>query len=228
MREYERMISGQAYDPSDMELRQLGQKGRLAMERYNALSRTEKEARYQILKETFAAIGQRCHIESPFYVDYGCNISVGEYFYANFDCIMLDVAPITIGRNVMFGPRVSLYTATHPLDAGVRNRIIEFGKPITIGDECWLGGNVVVNPGVTIGDECWLGGNVVVNPGVTIGPRTVVASGSVVTKDLPADVLAAGNPARIIRTLGQEERLHWEAVEADYFASKAAEEGKRD
>ncbi len=180
------------------------------MERYNALSRTEKEARYQILKETFAAIGQRCHIESPFYVDYGCNISVGEYFYANFDCIMLDVAPITIGRNVMFGPRVSLYTATHPLDAGVRNRVIELAKPISIGDECWLGGNVVVNPGVTI------------------GPRTVVASGSVVTKDLPADVLAAGNPARIIRTLGQEERLHWEAVEADYFASKTAEEGNRD
>ena len=127
MREYERMISGQAYDPSDMELRQLGLKGRLAMERYNALSRTEKEARYQILKDTFAAIGQRCHIESPFYVDYGCNISVGEYFYANFDCIMLDVAPITIGRNVMFGPRVSLYTATHPLDAGVRNRGFGFG-----------------------------------------------------------------------------------------------------
>ena len=205
--EYERMIRGELYNPANPQLQALAQKGRLAMERYNQLSRTEVAQRRQILAETLGEIGEKCHIESPFRVDYGCNIQIGDVFYANFDCIMLDVAPITIGKHVMFGPRVSLYTATHPLDAGVRNRVVEYGKPITIGDYCWLGGNVVVNPGVTIGEG------------------TVIASGSVVTKDIPANVVAAGNPCRVLRELTEEDKQYWEARESAYFAEQAINGG---
>ena len=200
--EYERMVQGALYNPADPQLQALAQKGRLAMERYNQLSRTEVAQRRQILAETLGEIGEKCHIESPFRVDYGCNIYLGERFYANFDCIMLDVAPIRIGANVMFGPRVSLYTATHPLDSGVRNRVVEYGKPITIGDGCWLGGNVVVNPGVTIGEN------------------TIIASGAVVTKNIPANVIAGGNPCRIIRELTEQDRIEWEQQEAAYFAEQ--------
>ena len=200
--EYERMIAGELYDPSHPELSALSLKGRLAIERYNQLSRVEVEERTKILHDTLGRIEGDCWIESPFRVDYGCNIYLGHKFYANFDCIMLDVAPIYIGHHVMFGPRVSLYTATHPIDAEVRNNVVEYGKPIRIGNECWLGGNVVVNPGVTIGD------------------RTIIASGSVVTKDIPSDVIAGGNPCRVIRKITAEDKVYWKAQEADYFKSK--------
>ncbi|EGU46310.1 acetyltransferase [Vibrio ichthyoenteri ATCC 700023] len=127
---------------------------------------------------------QGAYIEPPFRCDYGENIVVGKNFFANFNCVVLDVAKVTIGDNVLFGPNIQLYTAGHPLD--VKGRVeegIEFGLPITIGDNVWLGGSVVVCPGITIGEN------------------SVVGAGSVVTKDIPANVVAAGNPCRVIRPL---------------------------
>lgn len=117
--------------------------------------------------------GRNPGIHPSFHCDYGFPIRAGDNFYANYDCIILDVCPVTIGDNVMFGPRVCIYTAGHPLDAEIRATGIEFGKPVTIGNNVWIGGNTVINPGVTIGSN------------------VVIGSGSVVTKDIPANVIAA-------------------------------------
>lgn len=127
---------------------------------------------------------ENAFLEPPFRCDYGSNIKLGKNFCANFNCVILDVAEVTIGDNVLFGPNVQIYTAGHPLD--VRGRVdegVEFGKPITIGDNVWIGGSVVV---------C---------PGITIGKNTVIGAGSVVTKNIPDNVLAAGNPCRVVRTI---------------------------
>ncbi|MNC32530.1 Maltose O-acetyltransferase [compost metagenome] len=121
------------------------------------------------------------YIEPSFRCDYGYNIFLGKNFYANFDCVILDVCPVHIGDNCMLAPGVHIYTATHPLDAETRNSGVEFGKPVTIGHNVWIGGRAVINPGVTIGDN------------------VVVGSGSVVTKDIPANAVVAGNPARVIK-----------------------------
>ena len=159
----------------------------------NALSLLQnhraKQALTALLKELFGSTGTDVYVEPNFRCDYGYNIHVGEGFYANYDCIMLDSAPITIGDGCMFGPRVSLITATHPVEAERRcwrDDIPyegEYARPITIGDQVWLGAGVIVNPGVTIGD------------------RAVIASGSVVTRDIPADSLAAGVPAVVKKRL---------------------------
>lgn len=146
-----------------------------------------------MLRQLLGKMGEGCWIEPPFRCDYGSQVSLGDHVYANYDCIFLDVAPITIGSHVFLGPRVSLFAAGHPLDAGVRDLELEFGRPITIGDSVWLGGNVTVLAGVTIGDG------------------TVVAAGSVVTKDLPAGVVAAGNPCRVLRAITADDRAVWEA-----------------
>ena len=126
-----------------------------------------------------------------------CSDISGDNFYANYDCIILDVCPVTIGDNVMFGPRVCIYTAGHPLDAEIRATGIEFGKPVTIGNNVWIGGNSVINPGVTIGSN------------------VVIGSGSVVTKDIPANVIAAGNPCRILRPLTEEDRQYWSRLRSE-------------
>jgi maltose O-acetyltransferase len=122
-------------------------------------------------------------IEPPFYCDYGSNITLGDKVYFNFNCIILDIAPVVIGSGVMFGPAVQIYTATHPLNAAERNSGLEFGLPISIGDDVWVGGGAII---------C---------PGVKIGARSVIGAGSVVTKDIPEDVLAVGNPCRVIRAI---------------------------
>ncbi|WP_285007819.1 sugar O-acetyltransferase, partial [Lactococcus formosensis] len=128
-----------------------------------------------------------------------------ENFYANVDCIFLDVAPITIGDDVMFGPRVSLITPLHPIDAAVRVRGLEYAKPITIGDRVWLGAGVIVNPGVSIGEG------------------TIVGSGAVVTKDLTAHVITVGNQARILREISEKDQEYWELQEKDYYDTKKAD-----
>lgn len=146
-----------------------------------------------MVKKLFGKTGKDPYITPPVYVDYGRHVSVGDNFYANFDCIFLDVNRITIGDNVMFGPRVGLYTAGHPLDSKVRNEDqLEFGLPITIKDNVWLGGNVCVLPGVTIGEN------------------SVIGTGAVVTKDIPANSVAVGNPAKVVKSLGEKERKYWE------------------
>lgn len=193
MTERERMLSGQLYDAGDETLTAARGRAKRLTWRYHQLDPTDWDSRTQILQELLGHLGEDSWIEPPFRCDYGTQISIGDHFFANYDCIFLDVAPITIGNQVMFGPRVCLYTAGHPLDAATRNTGLEFGKPIAIGDDVWLGGNVVVLPGVTIG----------------VG--TVVAAGSVVRRDLPPHVLAAGNPCQVLRPITEADRLKWEA-----------------
>ena len=134
------------------------------------------------------------YIETPVRFDYGYNTKVGHNFYANFDCIFIDDMEIRIGNNVMFGPRVALYTATHPIDKDVRSSLLEYSKPITIGDDVWVGGNTVINPGVTIGSN------------------VVIGSGSIVTRNIPSNVIAAGNPCRVIRIIDKEDKIKWEEI----------------
>ena len=193
MTERERMLSGQLYDAGDETLTAARGRAKRLTWRYHQLDPTDWDSRTQILQELLGHLGEDSWIEPPFRCDYGTQISIGDHFFANYDCIFLDVAPITIGNRVMFGPRVCLYTAGHPLDAATRNTGLEFGKPIAIGDDVWVGGNVVVLPGVTI------------------GAGTVVAAGSVVRRDLPPHVLAAGNPCQVLRPITEADRLKWEA-----------------
>ena len=193
MTERERMLSGQLYDAGDETLTAARGRAKRLTWRYHQLDPTDWDSRTQILQELLGHLGEDSWIEPPFRCDYGTQISIGDHFFANYDCIFLDVAPITIGNRVMFGPRVCLYTAGHPLDAATRNTGLEFGKPIALGDDVWLGGNVVVLPGVTI------------------GAGTVVAAGSVVKRDLPPHVLAAGNPCQVLRSITEADRLKWEA-----------------
>lgn len=188
--EKERMISGELYLPGDSELRA---RAKFAHEKTYKFNETlDKQNGEKILRELFSEFGEGSHIRPRLSVDYGENIVIGKRFFANYDLIMLDVAPITIGNDVMFGPRVSLLTPTHPIDAVVRNTGLEYALPIIIGDNVWLGGGVTVNPGISIGDN------------------TIVGSGSVVTHDLPGNVIAVGNPARILREITDHDRQIWE------------------
>lgn len=199
MTEKERMISGRLYRDSDPELLAGRARARVLTERFNATREEDKAQREPILRELLGSVGERIYIEPTFHCDYGYNISVGDGFYANYDCIILDVAPVTIGKRVFFAPRVGVYTAGHPIDAEVRGEGLEFGKAITIGDDVWVGGNVVINPGVTVGSD------------------VVIGSGSVVTKDIPSHVVAAGNPCRVIRPITEADRDYWQAQRAEYF-----------
>lgn len=197
----ERMINGELYytGASDKELQELFMRSRRLTREYNQTTELEQEKRLSLLKELLGKTGEKLYIEPNFKCDYGAHITVGERFYANFDCIMLDVCPITIGDKTMFGPRVSLLTASHPIDADVRTSGLEYGAPITIGNKVWLGGGVIVNPGVMIGDNC------------------VIGSGSVVTKDIPANSVAVGNPCRVIRSITQEDKDYWEEQARRYW-----------
>ena len=150
---------------------------------YNSLRPSQIELREDILRQLLGRMGEHFTIEQPFLCDYGCNISLGENFYANFNCVILDEAKVTFGNNVFVAPNCGFYTAGHPLDAEQRNRGLEYARPITIGHNVWIGAQVCVLPGVTIGDHC------------------VIGAGSVVTKDIPAHSLAVGNPCRVVRHL---------------------------
>lgn len=183
MSEKAKMIAGELYDPGDPELRELRLNARLMTEQFNAISIREKAQRAEVLKALFGSTGERIYIEPTFNCDYGCNIHVGESFYANFGCVILDVAEVRIGDNCMMAPNVGIYTATHPIDPVERNSGLELAAPITIGDNCWIGGNAVINPGVTLGDN------------------VVVASGAVVTKSFGDNVVIGGNPARVIKQI---------------------------
>lgn len=135
--------------------------------------------------------GESVAIAPPFHCDYGFHIEVGENFFANYNCTILDVGKVTIGNNVLFAPNVSIYTAGHPIHPVSRNSAYEYGIPVTIGNNVWVGGNVIINPGVTIGDN------------------VVIGAGSVVTKDIPANTIAAGNPCRVIRTITEEDKKYY-------------------
>ena len=202
MTEKERMLSGKLYLAQDEELARYNKKGKVLTRLFNNSTEEQQDYRIRLLKELFESTGENLYIEPPFRCDYGCNISVGENFYANYDCIIIDVCKVKIGKNVMFGPRVSVFTAGHPIDADVRNTFLEFGKPITIGDNVWIGGNTVINCGVTIGNN------------------VVIGSGSVVTKDIPDNVIAVGNPCRVLREITNEDKKYWEDKKKEYYSSK--------
>lgn len=180
--EKEKMIAGELYRSADETLSRDRLRARQLIHQYNHSSPEEQTLRQQILTDLLGQV-MDAYIEPSFRCDYGYNIYLGKGFYANFDCVMLDVCPIRIGDNCMLAPGVHIYTATHPVDPVARNSGVEQGKPVTIGNNVWIGGRAVINPGVIIGDN------------------VVVASGAVVTKNIPDNVIVGGNPARIIKKL---------------------------
>jgi maltose O-acetyltransferase len=183
MTELEKMLAGELYLAADLELVAMRRNARRLTRLFNATTEDDDELRDEILRELLGSCGGNIQIEPPFRCDYGSFISVGENFYANFGCVILDCNRVTIGSNVMCGPNVQIYAAHHPLDASTRIAGPELGSPITIGNNVWIGGGAIILPGVSIGDNA------------------VIGAGSVVTRDVPANVIAAGNPCRIIREL---------------------------
>ncbi|MFF4583739.1 sugar O-acetyltransferase [Streptomyces sp. NPDC001373] len=181
-----RMSAGEWFLPDDPELAAATlRRIELCAQFNNAAAALPSERRDAILRELLGSVGEGVRIRSPFHCDFGRHIRIGAGTFVNFGAVFLDTAPITIGAQTLIGPNVQLLTPTHPLDPALRRAGWERGLPVTLGDNVWLGGGTIVCPGVTIGAD------------------TVVGAGSVVVKDLPAGVLAVGNPARVVRTLGR-------------------------
>ena len=185
MSEREKMINGEVYQPFCKDLEQDRIKAKTLCMKYNSLLPTQKEEKQAILKELLGNAGDNSVIEPNFFCDYGYNIEFDGFVYVNHNSVFLDCAPIKIGAETFIGPNCGFYTAIHPINAKDRVQVLEWAKPIIIGNAVWLGGNVTVLPGVTIGD------------------RAVIGAGSVVTKDIPADVVAFGNPCKVVRKIEQ-------------------------
>ena len=183
MTEKEKMLSGQIYNACDPDLVKELNEVKVLCQRYNNLLPTDFESRKQLIRELLGHSDDDTFINQPFYCDYGKHIRVGKRFFANFCLTVLDEALVTFGDDCFVGPNVSIYTACHSTDPIERNSRKEWAKPVSIGNNVWLGGNVTILPGVTIGDNCTIG------------------AGSVVTHDIPANTIAAGNPARVIKQL---------------------------
>lgn len=185
------MLASEPYRAMGNELFLERQHAKTELHAYNSLAPAKVRERNQILKKLLGSTGSRFFIEPPFHCDYGYNIQLGENFYANYNCTILDGAKVSIGDNVMFGPNVNLYTAGHPIHFEPRNEGWEYALPIVIGANVWVGGNTVINPGITIGEN------------------TVIGSGSVITKDIPANVIAVGNPCRVLRPITDEDKKYY-------------------
>ncbi len=198
MTQKELMLSEQLYNSHDNELFKDAMRSRKITRLFNNTTEEQAEYRIQLLKQLFGSTGEKIYIEPPFRCDYGSNTYIGNGFYANFDCIILDVAEVHIGEHVLFGPRVCVYTPNHPIDAEIRAIGVEYGKKVVIGNNVWVGGSSVINPGVTIGNN------------------VVIGSGSVVTKDIPDNVVAAGNPCRVIRQITEEDKIYWNKLYEEY------------
>lgn len=183
----ERMLAGDLYVSDDPENTRMAQRAVRLQEAYRAKAAEDEEAALEILAELLGTFGEGAFIKAPLYVDYGENLHVGERTFANYNLTALDVAEIRIGADTQIGPNVQLLTPTHPIEPTPRRDKLEAALPITIGDNVWLGGGVIVCPGVTIGDN------------------TVVGAGAVVVRDLPANVVAVGNPARIVREISDDD-----------------------
>jgi maltose O-acetyltransferase len=183
--EKEKMLCGELYDPLDPELVAERRRARLLFKALNETGDDRQEERARLIRELIPNAGAGVWIEPPFYCDYGTNITLGERVFFNFNCVVLDVAPVRVGSGVLFGPAVQIYAATHPLSAAGRRTGLEYGRPVEVGDEVWVGGGAVI---------C---------PGVRVGARSVIGAGSVVTRDIPEGVFAAGNPCRVIRGVGE-------------------------
>lgn len=180
--EREKMLAGEFYKANDPELVNLRDRARDLCARFNAVPHSDPDRRHQLLDELLGSVNPSLWIEPPFFCDYGLHITVGQDVFFNFNCVILDGGAVTLGDYVMCGPGVQIYTATHPLDIATR-RIAVYAKPVTIDNDVWIGGGAIILPGVTI------------------GPRSVIGAGSVVSRDIPADVFAAGNPCRVIRAI---------------------------
>jgi maltose O-acetyltransferase len=180
--EREKMLAGELYDPMDAELAVGRERARDLCQALNATREGDQEERRRILRELFGAGGDSVWMQPPFFCDYGSNIELGERVFFNFNCVVLDVCPVRIGSFTLFGPAVQIYTPMHPMDAELRRRE-EYGKPVEIGSDVWVGGGAIILPGVRIGS------------------RAVIGAGSVVTRDVPEGVFAAGNPCRVIREI---------------------------
>ncbi len=191
MDQRERMLSALPYKAWMDGLTEDRERCRVRLYRLNNLPPERRGEIPGLLKDLFGKTGERVWLEPPFYCDYGWNIEVGESFFANFHLTILDVGKVTIGSNVQIAPNVSIYTAGHPVHPDSRNSGYEYGIPVTIGDNVWIGGNVVILPGVVIGDNA------------------VIGAGSVVTKDIPANWIAAGNPCKPIRMITKEDRKYY-------------------
>lgn len=175
------MLDGEIYDAVNPRFIEKLEATREKIYEFNRLRPIDRQNQEAILRELFGRCGMNIHINQPFRCDYGCNISIGENFFANFNLTILDEAIVTIGDNVFIGPNVSIYTACHPIDPNERNKGIEWAEPVTIGNNVWIGGSATILPGVKVGDNA------------------VVGAGSVVTHDIPSNTVSAGNPARIIK-----------------------------
>ncbi len=184
MTEKEKMLAGELYNANDNEeLEKEREKAKDICFAYNQIKPSNREAKKEIIRKLFGKTKENFLIEQPFMCDYGYNIEIGENFYANHNLIILDGNKVSFGDNVFIAPNCGFYTAGHPLDYRQRNQGLEYAKPIRVGNNVWIGGNVVVLPGVTIGDNC------------------VIGAGSIVTKDIPENTVAVGNPCKVIKNI---------------------------
>ncbi len=185
--ERDKMLAGELYDAMDPDLVRDRDRARDLCQTLNATRESDREIRRHILLKLFGKGGDTVWMQPPFYCDYGSNIELGERVFFNFNCVVLDVCPIKIGDFTLFGPGVQILTPAHPLEAGLRRKQ-EYGKPIEIGSDVWVGGGALILPGVRIGS------------------KTVIGAGSVVTRDVPEGVFAAGNPCRVIREITEKDQ----------------------
>ena len=191
MNQKERMLAGLPYKAWLDGLSEERLENKKRVYRYNHLPPEALEEQDALIRQILGRTGETVHIEAPFHCDYGYNIEVGENFFANYNLVILDVGRVTIGKNAQIAPNVAIYTAGHPIHPDSRNSGYEYGIPVTIGDNVWIGGNVCVMPGVTIGSN------------------VVIGAGSVVTRDIPDNVIAAGNPCRVIREITEADRDYY-------------------
>ncbi|MDV0444855.1 putative acetyltransferase [Methanimicrococcus sp. At1] len=205
MTEKEKAAAGLLYDSALKSFEKERHRAKKLYHKYNICKPTAFKKRNRIIKKLFGKTGKNFLIEQPFYCDYGYNIEIGSNFFTNMNCVMLDGAKIKFGNNVMIGPNVGFYGTGHPLNVEIRNKFIEYSYPITVGSNVWIGGGVSIMGGVTIGDN------------------SVIGAGSVVTKDIPANSVAYGNPCRVARTIDQDEAKRNEK----YFKKLTKEEFKK-
>ncbi|NRY61920.1 sugar O-acetyltransferase [Clostridium beijerinckii] len=191
MKQRERMLAGLPYKGSLDGLREERMETKLKIYDYNLLRPNETEKMDELIRDILGKTDEKITVKQPFHCDYGKNIQVGNNFFANYNCTILDTGRVIIGENVKVAPNVSIYTAGHPIHPLSRNSGYEYGIEVIIGDNVWLGGSVVINPGVKIGNN------------------VVIGSGSVVTKDIPDNVIAAGNPCKVIREITEEDRKYY-------------------
>lgn len=202
--DYEQMLAGELYSAFGILPKNGSQAGKMLADKINRTPIENREAIINLEKQLFGKTGENVYVTPPLQVDYGRHIEIGNHFFANMGCIFLDVNKIIFKDHVMIGPRVSFFTAGHPTDAEVRIQDLEFGLPIVVEDNVWIGGNSTILPGVTI------------------GKNAIVAAGAVVTKSVPANTIVAGNPARVLRQIGEADKFKWQAARTAYLKGKNA------